>query len=162
MRGLNAPHRRDDVREMVTSTHATIICLQETKLQQIDDFVITSMLGSRFTANYSYLSASGIRGGILVAVSDDHFNLASTTCTANTITVTVKMLDDGAEWSLTSVYGPQGDPEKELFIEELKGLKSLVSNQWLLTGDFNMIDKAEDKNYNRLNRRIMGTFQASH
>lgn len=159
VRGLNAPHRRNAVRDMVNSTHATIVCLQETKLQIIDEQVVRSMLGAEFCDNYSYLPASEVRGGIIIAVSDRHFSLISTMMTDNTITVTVKMLDEGAERSLTSVYAPQWEQEKGQFIEELKGLKTKVNSKWLITGDFNLIYKAEAKNNARLNRRLMGKFR---
>lgn len=89
VRGLNAPHRRDAVRDMATSARATIVCLLETKLQQIEDTVVRSMLGSEFCENY-YLPASGVRGGILIVVSNRYFSLVSMATTENTITVTVK------------------------------------------------------------------------
>lgn len=158
VRGLNNPNRRDVVRDMVTSTRATIVCLQETKLQCFDDRLIAQTLGYQFTGNYSYLPAAGVRGGILIAVSDNHFRLSSSR-TDNTITVRLQMLEDGEEWDITGVYGPQGRQNKTRFIQELKSLKDTVAQKWLITGDFNLIYKAEDKNNNRLNRRLMGGFK---
>lgn len=111
--GLNGQLRRDAVRDMVTSTRATMVCLQETKLQMIDDQLVGSTLGSQFIDNYSYLPAEGVRGGILIAVSDLHFKLMSSVATKNTISVCLQMLENGDEWSLTSVYGPQGNHDKE-------------------------------------------------
>lgn len=129
--------------------------MQETKLQDMDDAVVREALGNDFTANYSFLPARGTRGGILIAVSGQHFSLVSTFVTKNTITVVVRMLDDGAEWSLTSVYGPQRRRRKERFLDELKILKNRVTASWLLAGDFNMIYKASDKNNDKLDRRLM-------
>lgn len=147
------------MRDMATSTRATVVCLQETKLQDMDDAVVREALGNDFTANYSFLPARGTRGGILIAVSAQHFSLVSTFVTKNTITVVVRMLDDGAEWSLTSVYGPQRRRRKERFLDELKILKNRVTASWLLAGDFNMIYKASDKNNDRLDRRLMTKFR---
>lgn len=159
VRGLNNTSRRDVVRDMVKSTRATAVCLQETKLQVIDDAVIRETLGQQFVENYSYMPANGTRGGILIALSQNKFRLISSTCTNNTITVRLQELDDGNEWRLTSVYGPQGDHEKEEFIQELKSLQRDDDDKWLITGDFNLIYKAEDKNNTRLNRRMMGLFR---
>lgn len=159
VRGLNSPIRRDAVRDMVTSTNATIVCLQETKLAHLDDVVVASMLGHQFIANYSYLPANGVRGGILIAASERHFRLMSTACTENTITVQLQMLEDASEWSITGVYGPQGNQQKRRFIEELKIVKRLVTQKWLVVGDFNLIYKIEDKNNSRINRRLMGKFR---
>jgi hypothetical protein len=63
------------------------------------------------------------------------------------------------DWWLTSVYCPPRDADKPAFITELQELRSLCSGPWLLTGDFNMIYRAEDKNNNRLNRQLMGQFR---
>jgi hypothetical protein len=56
---------------------------------------------------------------------------------------------------ITGVYGPQGDLEKAMFIRELKGIKQIALEQWLILGDFNLIYKEQDKNNNRLNKRLM-------
>lgn len=159
VKGLNSPIRRDAVRDMVTSTHATLVCLQETKLEQFDDGVVGSMLGQHFNGNYSYLPANGVRGGILIVASDRHIRLISSACTQNTITVKLQMLNDASEWSMTGVYGPQGNQQKRMFIEELKSVKQLAMDKWLIVGDFNLIYKTEDKNNNRINRRMMSKFR---
>lgn len=159
VRGLSQQIRHVVVREMVASTRATIVCLQETKLQHIDDHIIRETLGAQFTANYSYLPAAGTRGGILVAAADRYFSFISTATTANTITMKLQMLNDREEWTLTSVYGPQGKQRKRLFIEELKNLQHGNGQPWLLLSDFNLIYKARDKNNDRLDRRMMRKFK---
>jgi endonuclease/exonuclease/phosphatase family metal-dependent hydrolase len=58
-------------------------------------------------------------------------------------------------WGLWST----GELKKKMFIRELKGLKHSTSDNWLLMGDFNLIYKEEDKNTNRLNRRLMLRFR---
>lgn len=57
------------------------------------------------------------------------------------------------------VYGPQGDREKLEFLDELRSIRSVVSDKWLIIGDFNMILTADDKNNSNLNRRLMGAFR---
>jgi exonuclease III len=54
--------RRDAIRDLIRDTHASIICLQETKLAVIDDSLISAMLGHNFTANYAFLPANGTSG----------------------------------------------------------------------------------------------------
>ena len=63
VRGLNAPARRDAVRDLLRDYHATIVCLQETKLDHADDSLIATMLGPSFIANYHVLPVVGSRGG---------------------------------------------------------------------------------------------------
>lgn len=74
VRGLNQPIRREAVRDMVNSTIATVVCLQETKVQDIDNAMVRETLGNQFQGNYSFLPANGSRGGILIAVSERYFS----------------------------------------------------------------------------------------
>jgi hypothetical protein len=64
----------------------------------------------------------------------------------------------GAGWWLMSVYGPVADAEKLEFLEELQTVGGALQGPWLVMGHFSMIYRAQDKNNNRLNRRLMGQF----
>jgi hypothetical protein len=142
---------------MAKVVHATAVCIQETKLCQMDHRLVIEMLGPKFQANFSFLPSVGTSGGILIVVSEEHFKLISSRRTSHTLTVKIQMLNDGMEWLLTGVYGPQVEAEKIAFLEEIKTLKqSIHGNGW----DFNLIYKEEDKNNQRLNRRLMGKFKA--
>jgi hypothetical protein len=62
---------------MASVVKAMVVCLQETKLQQINESMVSELLGTRFKNNYSFLTALCNCGGILITASDDHFNLMS-------------------------------------------------------------------------------------
>jgi hypothetical protein len=62
---------------MASVVKAMVVCLQETKLQQINESMVSELLGTRFKNNYSFLTALRNCGGILITASDDHFNLLS-------------------------------------------------------------------------------------
>jgi hypothetical protein len=64
----------------------------------------------------------------------------------------------GLEWWLTSVSRPSTDGDKPAFLAELHELCLIQSGPWLFSRVFNMIYKAEDKNNDKLNRRLMGQF----
>ena len=51
--------------------------------------------------------------------------------------------------------------KKNLFLDELRSLESMVHPAWLLLGDFNLIYLASDKNNDRLNRRMMQRFKGA-
>lgn len=123
-RGLNSGARQDAVCALVRNVAATIVCLQETKLDAIDCTTLTRTLGPSFVDNFTYLPAVGTRGGILLACSDDHFTLSDVTLTAHTISATISSREDGMSWSITGVYGPQGNAEKRAFLQELRLLAS--------------------------------------
>ena len=60
------------------------------------------------------------------------------------------------------VYGPQGNREKVQFLSELRTIKSLVGDKWLLLGDFNLILQASDKSNDNLNKRLVGEFRSTN
>lgn len=66
VRGLNSTGRQDSVRELVDSSQVEVVCIQETKMQNISKGMLLSMLGSDFTES-TFLPSSGATGGILVA-----------------------------------------------------------------------------------------------
>jgi exonuclease III len=68
VRGLNDRARRDTVRTLVDDMRPAIVCLQETKLNVISEFVVFGMLWVNFR-EFAYLPASDTRGGILVTVT---------------------------------------------------------------------------------------------
>jgi hypothetical protein len=84
------------------------------------------MFGPRFSSSYAFLLDDGTRGGIIIVDADDIFTLTGIHTSANTISATITMRSEGVTWSLTCVYGPQGEPEKVDFIEELKQLQPFV------------------------------------
>jgi hypothetical protein len=117
------------------------------------------MLGPCFSSSYAFLPDDGTRGGIIIVDADDIFTLTGIHTSANTISTTITMRSEGVTWSLTCVYGPQGEPEKVDFIEELKQLQPFVRPKWLLLGDFNLITRASDKNNTNINCRLIGKFR---
>lgn len=68
VRGLNNKARRDALRELVASTRTDIICLQETKVQNMSTRILLSAFGCEMDQHIC-LPAQGTRGGILIAWS---------------------------------------------------------------------------------------------
>lgn len=125
----------------------------------MDNAVIRNGLGLAYENNFLFLPADGTKGGIIIAFVSDHLSLSNPHFTANTISAKVTDNRTNIQWTTTSVYGPQLQLDKKLFIRELKALKSTASTAWLILGDFNLIYKDEDKNSDRLNRNMMNRFR---
>lgn len=87
-----------------------------------------------------------LEGGIIVASKTSMLKLDDTHLTNNTISVSVRDAWRNVTWTLTVVYGLQGDLEKKMFIRELKQLKNMAGLNWMILGDFNLICHDRDKN----------------
>ncbi|PNT67681.1 hypothetical protein BRADI_3g30448v3, partial [Brachypodium distachyon] len=64
VRGQNCRARHSGVRTIVSSSGASIVCLQETKLSVVTTNLVMDALGADFD-DYFCLLATGTRGGIL-------------------------------------------------------------------------------------------------
>jgi hypothetical protein len=115
-------------------------------------------LGREFD-NFFFLPADGTRGGILLAWKSSVVTLLNPHYSSNTITSRVGGQGD-LGWWFTGVYGPQSDPDKCLFLQEIKDVRDLHPGPWAVAGDFNLIVDATDKNNSNLNTRIDGQIQA--
>jgi exonuclease III len=158
VRGLNNPAKRNAVREFIASVRANLVCLQETKLDVIDHFVVMQCLGPSFDG-FAYLPAVETRGGILVAWDSTLLGVEAFQMDLNSLTGLVRT-KDGAHWWLTVVYAPQGDEAKTQFLIELEERRSLCPGPWMLIGDFNMILRASEKSNPNINRRMMAKFRS--
>jgi exonuclease III len=161
VRGLNDNARKDAVNELVRDTRATIVCLQETKLQLVDQHTVTRTIGAKFANSFTVLPAQQTRGGILLAVNEDFFDLSNILLSSHAVTATITMRADGLQWQITVVYGPQGDAQKLQFLQDLQNIPRPDHERWLILGDFNLIYQAEDKNNSNLNRQLMGSFKST-
>jgi exonuclease III len=158
VRGLNNQARQEDVNQVVSMFKPDVICIQETKLSCIDQCILRSTLGVDYEGNFCYLPTNGTRGGILLVARDHLYQIQQPVLTDNTITATLVDQRTNISWTMTGVYGPQGELEK-MFLRELKRIKRLVSSRWLLLGDFNLIYREQDKSSGGLNRGLMLCFR---
>ncbi|TKV93540.2 hypothetical protein SEVIR_9G232787v4 [Setaria viridis] len=161
VRGLNSKARREVVSGLVQEHYCTIVCLQETKMEKMEESVVRETLGYQFARTFRYLPAQGTRGGILLAVHEDYYSISQHQLKTHTLSVQIQASTSAVNWWFTGVYGPQEDNEKLLFLNEIRIRKPQDSDNWLLLGDFNMIINPEDKSNNNLNRSIMGAFKSA-
>jgi len=105
------------------------------------------MLGMNFV-EYAFLPAMGTCGGIIVAAQqpDVRIDDVHIGCFSVTVWVHSGTQDGHPSWWLTTVYGPQDDNDKVLFLEELSAVRDACPGPWAIIGDFNLILDEADKN----------------
>lgn len=154
VRGLNKKSRRDTISDLVAAARPEIVCLQETKIQDMTTHILLSTLGFELDGHVA-LPATGTRGGALVARK----NASCKALTSRIDNYSVLFQNcDGTQWWFTGIYGPQLDEQKILFLEELRSLSLACPGPWAVAGDFNLIYRAADKNNPNVDRAMMGRF----
>jgi exonuclease III len=158
VRGLNNADKRALVRESVMSSGVSVVCFQESKLEVVDSAVVFDSCGLDFDG-FAALPAEQTRGGVIIAWKGAAFQGNVVHIGQWSITVQLRWILGERSWFLTSVYGPQGDADKLLFLEELSMVRNSCQGEWMITGDFNLIAAAMDKSNSRINRRLMNAFR---
>ena len=114
-------------------------------------------MGSDFT-NWIDLPAAGASGGIVVAWRQCLGPALATR--VDNYSLSIQFSPGSLQpWWLTCVYGPQGDSNKLLFMQELRDVRSVCQGPWTVLGDFNLTTSAADRNNENYNRAMMGRFR---
>ena len=156
-RSLNQNSRCNVVSDVIRSSNAPVVCLQETKIAIMNQRIFLSVFGTAYD-KYVELPADGTRGGILIAWKSNICQILASRVDNYSISVQFEE-QEGRNWWFTGVYGPQDDVDKIAFLQELRDVRALCSGPWLIAGDFNLIYQASDKNNTNLDRAMMGRFR---
>ena len=65
VRGVNNPNKRNIIRNFIGSQRVDLVCLQETKIQELSSAIVRS-LGAGRLDEWRTVEAAGTAGGILV------------------------------------------------------------------------------------------------
>jgi exonuclease III len=139
---LNNLVKQEDVKQIIQTQKPMFICLQETKPAEFTSQLIIRCLGHEYADSYWYLPTDGTRGGVLLACRDRCYQFSNITINSYTISARVWDNRTNTHWTLTGVYGPQGEMDKRLFLSELRSLKLSAEPAWIILGDFNLIYRA--------------------
>ena len=160
VRGLNCPDRRAAVHETVAASSCQMVCLQETKLENVDMFT-ASFLGGHRLRNFVQRPSIGTRGGILMLWDDDHVAVTDVVITTFYLSATIHIKHSDVSYRITVVYGPTSSSLKEDFFTELISHKPPCGELWLALGDFNQIYRSRDKNKRNVSRRQITRFRTT-
>ena len=136
IRGLNCLDRRSMVNATIASSSCHIVCLQETKLGNVDQFT-TAFLGGHRLRSFAQRPSSGTRGGILMLWDDLLVDVSCISFTTYCLSAMVRVRGTDVLFKITTVYGPTDHSCKDAFFAELLAEKPPLGTAWLATGDFN-------------------------
>lgn len=78
MRGPGDSDKCSIVRDSISDASPTVVCLHETKLQNVNVFKAKSFLPSKFANSFTFVASDGARGGILTAWDPAYFSISFT------------------------------------------------------------------------------------
>ena len=138
MRGLNNPHKRLVVTNLLKEWKCDIVCLQEIKLDSTNSNMVKSLWGSPFV-DWVALEAINVAGGILLMWDKRVFEQVDFMAGKVSVSVVLKGVADDFEWICSGVYGPTEGSIRDVLWVELDTVRSRWLLAWCLFGDFNII-----------------------
>ena len=114
VRGVNDLDRRKIIRNVIRYQRVNLVCLQETKTQNMTAAVARSVGVGR---NYDWraLNAEGSAGGILLFWDKKIMELVDSEISLFSISCLFKMVEGGVFWMFSGGYGPVERNLKEIF-----------------------------------------------
>ena len=141
---MNDSDKRKVIKNLIRSNRPDLVCLQETKVQEMNIDMVRSLGVGRFLS-WTVLNVEGSSGGILLFWDKRRNSMVDSMVGNFSVSCLFKMVEDGFQWAFTGVYGPVEKNLREIFWEELGSIKGLWEDPWCVGGDFNAILYPEER-----------------
>ncbi|RVW28979.1 LINE-1 reverse transcriptase-like [Vitis vinifera] len=138
VRGANDSEKRKVIKALIKSQKVDVVCLQETKIQEMSRMIVRS-LGVGRCLDWKVLNSRGASGGVLVFWDKRVLHLLEAEVGNFSVSCRFKNCEDGFCWLFSGVYGPSLMKEREDFWAELGAVRGLWSDPWCVAGDFNVV-----------------------
>ena len=116
-----------------------ILCVQETKLENINDVLCASLWGNQ-NFGFSYRPSVGASGDILTIWDTTEVDVRITRSMAHVIIIQGNMLKNGGEFAVANVYSPCDTLRRQNVWAQLDMILSNYRDlSWCVCGDFNAI-----------------------
>jgi len=128
-----------------------VLCIQETKLQLIDDFLCTSIWGST-SHDYSFVSSVGASGRLVTIWDTSEVEVWMSCRGDHFLMIHGRFIKSNEEFYLFNVHAPcDRIPKQALWTSLSSRLLSMGSLNVCLCGDFNSVRSADER------RSVRGT-----
>lgn len=138
VRGLSGFEKRRLVREAIMKSSPSVVILQETKKDSINNRLVKWTMGA-LLSKWCVIPSCGLIGAILCAWNPCKVCKVKEIIGNFSISIILKDIALGCEWMLTRVYGPTNTTNRDAFWEELLEVRERWSVPWVVGGNFNVI-----------------------
>ena len=129
VRGANNWDRRKVIKALIKKNMVDLVCLQETKIQEMSRGIIRSLGVGRFL-EWGAVDSRGAAGGIVVFWDNRVVDLVDLQKGMFSISCIFKNCEDGFMWTFTGVYGPNHEERQGVFLGGVRGHKGAL--EWVV------------------------------
>jgi exonuclease III len=132
IRGMNAKSKQLALMNAINLSGYSVVCLQETKKCDFDDFV--------------FIPSDGASGGLIIIWDSSVFSGMIMHCEPFAVSEHFSSTQSSQSWTLVNIYGPCSGDMRDTFTQWLFNLNIPPDEDWLLLGDFNFIRSPDNRN----------------
>ncbi|KEH17203.1 endonuclease/exonuclease/phosphatase family protein [Medicago truncatula] len=144
-RGLGAPEKRREINWLVSERKPTLLCIQESKLEVVDEFLCRSQWGSAPMGFY-FKSSVGASGGIITVWDPSVLNVWMTVNIANCLIIKGTFIKNNEVFCLANIYAPCDNRGRQVLWDAVSNLLLLHGDvAWFVLGDFNVVRSSEER-----------------
>jgi len=146
------------VRDAIQAATPSILCLQETKLSDINNFKAKTFLPLPLANSFAFNPADGTRGGVRTAWNAALWDVSATLNHQYSITTSFRSTVSDYSITITNIYAPSDHRLSRAFLAELFTISPVISGPWLLIGDFNLVRSPAEKSNGLVNQSLVNAF----
>lgn len=131
VRGLGSPVQKATVKEVIRSSKADVVLMQETKLRTMSNSTVKEVCGS---GSFVWVCRDSVRsqGGILVCCNRRTPAIKESWVDEFSVTAKVEDLVSNYSWIISSVYGPNDRGLRDNFWRELDSIRNRWRVPWCI------------------------------
>lgn len=134
IRGLGSSVKKRFLSKLIKKRKPSMVCIQETKMEQVDRMVIQRIWGS-VDMDFTSSSAVGTSGGLLTKWNKDFFKTDSV-ISHRYFTLMQGVVNKVFPCIIVNVYAPNDVVARRVLWDELQGLKRNYQVPWCVGGGF--------------------------
>ena len=145
IRGLGAVEKKREIRRLVSEKKLTVLCIQESKFEVVDEFLCRSLWGTDPMA-FSFKSLVGASGGIITVWDPSLVDVWLSVNKANCLIIKGTLLKYNEVFCLANIYAPCDSRGRQVLWDTLTSLFQLhCEAAWCVLGDFNAVRSSEER-----------------
>lgn len=139
IRGLGRGIKWPAIRRLVNENHIDLLCIQETKMENINKSLCHALWGNSEFSWESYPAANSA-GGILCVWNEKSLKVESRFVGAGFILLSGKWGQESQTIHVVNIYSPCNIQEKRVLWDNVSQLKNQIpGGYWCILGDFNSV-----------------------
>ncbi|GJZ25236.1 RNA-directed DNA polymerase, eukaryota [Tanacetum coccineum] len=142
--GLAQKAKKDWVKELCIKNKVNFLALQETKMENVDNFCIKNCWGN-LSFEFVYSPSVGNSGGILCVWDPRMFRKQNSTVSDYFVAIQGVWIPNAKKCLIISVYAPQEVSEKKMLWSYLNHVIDNWSGETIIMGDFNEVRSKEER-----------------